>query len=448
MTPTTNPTRQKRSQQASKRTLSPWWWAPSAFFAGWLPFVLIMVLSVILYKQLGLSNSVITLLVAWLFLPWVLKPFWKAYVGQALSHRWWALASELLMGVTCCGVAFTIPTSLWLEGTLFFFCFMSFACAFHNAAIDGICMQSLTPDRPLWEVAVKAFSYVLAMVFGLGVLVMLAGNLQVIYRNSISYSWSLLFYAVGGLFFVFWLWHCIVLPRRSHDRSFWTFSVDTATTAYELRQLVKAFFSTRRAMIILVFLLLYMVPVMLLTAVGTLFLVDAGHNGGLGLSPQEYGLAFGTIGPLALAFGFALGNALLARNGLRRWLLPMALAMVLPALAYVYLSQYLPESLWMVCLCMFVHHFCFGFGFSGYLVVQTDWAHGSDDVYGWSLSIMSLSVMITIMVSGGLQDLFGYRRYFILALVACLVTVAVSLLLWISGLPQGDEEDADEDDMD
>lgn len=434
----------QRPNPPRKRGLSPWWWAPSAFFAEGLPFVLVMVLSVILYKQLGLGNSVITFLVAWLYLPWVLKPFWKAYVGQALSHRWWALTSELLIGVTCCGVAFTIPTSLWLEGTLFFFCFMSFSCAFHNVAVEAICHQNINSDRMAWEVVAKSVVYVLSMVFGLGVLVMLAGNLQVIYRNSISYSWSLLFYAIGGLFFVLWFWHCIVLPRRSRDKSFWTFSVDTSRTVYGLRQLVRAFFSSRHAIFMLLFLLLYMVPAMLLATVNTLFLIDAGHNGGLGLSPQEYGLAFGTIGPLALALGYAFGNVAIARDGLRRWLLTMSLVFALPALTDVYLSFTMTENLWLVCLCMFVQLFCFGFGLSGYLHVQADWSRGSDDRSGWSMSVMSLSVMITIMVSGCLQDVFGYRRYFVLAVACGVLAVAVSVLLLLGGLPKVDDADSEE----
>ena len=39
---------------------SPWLWVPSLSFSDALPNVVVMAISVILYKQLGLSNAAIT----------------------------------------------------------------------------------------------------------------------------------------------------------------------------------------------------------------------------------------------------------------------------------------------------------------------------------------------------------------------------------------------------
>ena len=50
----------------------------------------------------------------------------------------------------------------------------------------------------------------------------------------------------------------------------------------------------------ILFMLLYRMPEGLLAKVSALFLIDAGHNGGLGLSPQEYGLVQGTVGVVGL----------------------------------------------------------------------------------------------------------------------------------------------------
>ena len=99
---------------------SPWAWVPSLYFAEGLPYVTVMVISMVMYKRLGLSNEDITLYTSWLYLPWVIKPFWSPFVDVLKSKRWWILAMQMLVGAALGGVAFTIPTSQWLQGTLGF----------------------------------------------------------------------------------------------------------------------------------------------------------------------------------------------------------------------------------------------------------------------------------------------------------------------------------------
>ena len=197
---------------------NPWGWVPSLYFAEGLPYVVVMTVSLVLYKQLKLSNAEITFYTSWLYLPWVIKPLWSPFIDLMKTKRWWVTAMQLLIGAAFGGVAFTLQTELWLQGTLCCFWLMAFASATHDIAADGFYMLGLSNHHQAVFVGIRSTFYRLATIFGQGLLVMAAGNLQVIFRNSgIKYSWSLMFYGVTGLFIALWLWHQYILPKPSED---------------------------------------------------------------------------------------------------------------------------------------------------------------------------------------------------------------------------------------
>ena len=184
---------------------SPWAWVPTLYFAEGLPYVAVMTISLIMYKRLGLSNTAITLYTSWLYLPWVIKPLWSPFIDM------------LLIGASLGGVAFTIPAPYWLQGTLAFFWLMAFSSATHDIAADGFYMLGLEEHAQAYFVGIRSTFYRIATIVGQGLLVMLAGNLEVVTRN-IKYSWSIMFYGMAGLFIAFWLWHHYILPRPAEDK--------------------------------------------------------------------------------------------------------------------------------------------------------------------------------------------------------------------------------------
>ena len=145
---------------------SPWAWVPSLYFAEGLPYVTVMVISMVMYKRLGLSNEDITLYTSWLYLPWVIKPFWSPFVDVLKSKRWWILAMQMLVGAALGGVAFTIPTSQWLQGTLCFFWLMAFSSATHDIAADGFYMLGLNHHQQATFVGIRSTFYRIATVCG------------------------------------------------------------------------------------------------------------------------------------------------------------------------------------------------------------------------------------------------------------------------------------------
>ncbi|MBQ5507049.1 MAG: MFS transporter, partial [Prevotella sp.] len=213
-----------------------------------------MTISLVLYKQLGLSNTEITFYTSWLYLPWVIKPLWSPFIDLIKTKRWWIVTMELLIGAAFGGVAFMIPTSLWLQGTLFFFWVMAFASATHDIAADGFYMLGLDTHQQAWFVGIRSTFYRLATIFGQGILVMIAGNLQVIYRNSISYSWSLMFYGVTGIFIALWLWHHYALPVPAEDAA--RNDVNVQTIWKEFVNTIKSFFKKPQVTVGILFMLL------------------------------------------------------------------------------------------------------------------------------------------------------------------------------------------------
>ena len=169
------------------------------------------------------------------------------------------------------------------------------------------------------------------------------------------------------------------------------------------------------------FIMLFRMPEGLLSKVSELFLIDAAHNGGLGLSPQEYGLVQGTVGIIGIAFGGILGGWLASRDGLKRWLWPMVVAFTLPEIVYVYLSYVLPSSLIIINACVFVEQFGYGFGLTAYMLYLIYYSRGAYKTshYAIASALMFLSMMLPGIVAGALQEFFGYRQFFVFTLLLC-----------------------------
>jgi len=409
---------------------NPWAWVPTLYFAEGVPYVAVMTISLIMYKRLGLSNTDITLYTSWLYLPWVIKPLWSPFVDMLKTKRWWIITMQLLIGAALAGVAFTIPGPWWLQGSLCFFWLMAFSSATHDIAADGFYMLGLDQHEQAYFVGIRSTFYRIATIFSSGLLVGLAGALQVLTRN-ITYSWSLVFYLMAGLFIALWLYHSWALPKPAEDGERQQRSI--AGIVNEFSQTVVTFFQKPQVWAGICFMLFYRMPEGLLAKVSALFLVDAGHNGGLGLSDGEYGLVQGTVGVIGLTLGGILGGIVASRDGLKRWLWPMVMAITLPDLVYVYLSYVMPSDLLVINVCVFIEQFGYGFGFSAYMLYLIYYSMGEHKTSHYALctAFMALSMMIPGLFAGALQEAVGYQAFFLIVVAACSLTYIVTAFLKI-----------------
>ena len=409
---------------------SPWAWVPTLYFAEGLPYVAVMTISLIMYKRLGLSNTDITLYTSWLYLPWVIKPLWSPFIDIIKTKRWWIVTMQLLIGAALGGVAFTIPAPYWLQGSLAFFWLMAFSSATHDIAADGFYMLGLEEHDQAYFVGIRSTFYRIATIVGQGLLVMLAGNLEVVTRN-IKYSWSIMFYGMAGLFIAFWLWHHYILPRPAEDKGMER--MNGQQILQEFWHTLKTFVQKPQVWAGIAFMLFYRMPEGLLAKVSALFLIDTTAQGGLGLSPAEYGLVQGTVGVIGLTLGGILGGIVASRDGLKRWLWPMVMAITLPDLVYVYLSYALPSNLFIINVCIFIEQFGYGFGFSAYMLYLIYYSQGEHKTAHYALctAFMALSMMIPGLFAGALQEAVGYPVFFLIVVAACSMTYIVTALLKI-----------------
>lgn len=404
---------------------NPWAWVPTLYFAEGVPYVAVMTISVIIYKRLGLSNTDITLYTSWLYLPWVIKPLWSPFVDMLRTKRWWILSMQILIAAALAGVAFTIPGPFWLQGSLSFFWLLAFSSATHDIAADGFYMLGLEQHEQAYFVGIRSTFYRIATIFSSGLLVGLAGVLQVLTR-SISYAWSLVFYLIAGLFIALWLYHSWALPRPSEDTH--RIQKTAADIITEFWNTLVTFFQKPQVWVGICFMLFYRMPEGLLAKVSALFLVDKMANGGLGLSDVEFGMVQGTVGVIGLTLGGILGGIVASRDGLKRWLWPMVMAITIPDLVYVYLSCALPSSLLIINICIFLEQFGYGFGFSAYMLYLIYYSQGEHKTAHYALctAFMALSMMIPGLFAGALQEAVGYRAFFVIVVVCCVMTYIVS----------------------
>ena len=382
-----------------------------------------------MFKDMGMDNGTLSLLTSLISLPWVVKPLWSPFVDIFRSKRWWIVTMQVLMLAAIGLIAATVRMSTFTL-TLILFIVAAFASATHDIAADGFYMLGLNQNRQAYFVGIRSTFYRIATIVGQGLLVMLAGNLEVLTRN-IKFSWSLMFYGMAGLFIAFWLYHSYVLPRPSEDRGIERMS--SQQILQEFWMTLKTFVQKPQVWAGICFMLFYRMPEGLLAKVSALFLIDTRHNGGLGLSPAEYGLVQGTVGVIGLTLGGILGGIVASRDGLKRWLWPMVMAITLPDLVYVYLSYAMPQSLVIVNACVFIEQFGYGFGFSAYMLYLIYYSQGEHKTAHYALctAFMALSMMIPGLFAGALQESVGYPAFFLIVIATCSLTYIVTWFLKI-----------------
>ncbi len=413
------------------KRINPWAWIPTLYIAEGLPNVVVMTVAVVMYMQLGLTDTDIALYTGWLGLPWVIKPLWSPFVDLYRTKRWWVLAMQLLLGSALAGVAFTLNTPFWFQGSMAFFFLMAFSSATHDIAADGYYMLELDDHQQVWFVGIRNTFYRLAVIFGNGVLIPVAGILQVMFRHRMAYTWCLVFYGLAALFIAIWLYHTYIMPRADAD-------TPHETNAREVMNGVVTAFRTffhklppREMLFAMLFLLFYRFPEALLTKMSVTFLMRPHSAGGLGLSPQEFGLASGTVGVIGLTLGGILGGMLAGRDGFKRWLWPMVCAITLPDIVYVYMSYALPDNLFVISTCLFIEQFGYGLGFTALTLYMLYFSKGAFKTshYAFCTAISYLGLMLPGMVSGWMKDALGYRTFFIIVMVLCAITFAVTALI-------------------
>jgi PAT family beta-lactamase induction signal transducer AmpG len=420
---------------------NPWWWVPTLYFAEGIPYFIVNNISVIMFNNMGMSKGDMAMYTSLLYLPWVIKPLWSPFVDIIKTKRWWIAAMQIIMSAAFALVAFSLPhpsaeaiasgsTSVSLFSmTLVLFWITAFASATHDIAADGFYMLALKPKEQSVFVGIRSTFYRLSSIFGQGVLVVIAGLLERRF-GDVPRAWSVTLLTSAVLFAAITIWHTFRLPRPSDDSA----RENGTTAAGIFREFVRTFvtfFRKKHVWIAMVFMLLYRLPEAFLVKMMNPFLLDPAADGGLGLSTETVGVVYGTIGVAALTVGGILGGIAASKWGLKKSLWPMAMALTLPCLSFVFLAAFQPQSISLISACVALDQFGYGFGFTAYMLYLIYFSDGEFKTAHYSLctAFMALSMMLPGMVAGYLQESLGYTDFFIFVMACCLVTVAVTFMV-------------------
>ena len=218
------------------KNISPWAWVPTLYFAQGIPYFIVNNISVMMFTKMGVPNGEMALFTSLLYLPWTIKPFWSPFVDIIKTKRWWTLSMQILMSVAFILLTLSIPRpdeATMAAGTtpismfsitLMLFIITAFASATHDIAADGFYMLALKQSDQAAFVGIRSTFYRLASIFGQGVLVAIAGAIELRTEN-IPLSWTITMLVTAVLFSLVTFYHLFAVPKPTSDKS--TLAADT-----------------------------------------------------------------------------------------------------------------------------------------------------------------------------------------------------------------------------
>jgi PAT family beta-lactamase induction signal transducer AmpG len=412
-------------------------WVPSLYFAMGTPMTAVTAMSAVMYKNLGLSNAEIALYTGSMYLPWVIKPLWSPVVEMFRTKKFFVLAMELVMMVTLGAVALALPLPSYLTWTLVFLWITGFASATQDIAADGVYISSMSHREQAVYVGIQGVFWNLGRIIATGLLVTFTGLLHDRMGLSWPRSWMVVMGILALIMGLAFVWHLKVLPSGGQ-------AVDAPRSlAGAGRTFIDAFatfFTKKSIWMMIAVAYFYRFGEGLIEKIGPLFLLDSRAVGGLGLDNVKLGTINGTYGTVAFIVGAILGGLFAARLGLRRSLFLLVLALNVPHVTYLYLSQARPESLAAIAAAVTIEKLGYGFGSVGHMLyMMQQMAPGPYKTahYAFATGVMGLCMMSTGMVSGVLQEALGYQTFFILVMA---VSVIPLLVAWKAPFPVADPQ--------
>ncbi len=398
---------------------SPWIFIPTLYFIQGLPYVLINSVSIYMFKSLGVSNKVVGLS-SIIMLPWVLKMLWSPVVDIYSTKRSWAVITQLLLAFCFLCVALVLHLSVFFATIVMLLFIAAFVSATHDIAADGYYMLALNKQKQALFVGIRSTAFRIAMLAG-GAIATIAGVLETS-TDSIQTSWSIAYGSMAMVFVAAFFFHRWILPVAEIPSS------QKERDRLPFVEAFKSYFQQKKIIPILLFIFLYRLGEAILARMAVPFLLDPIEEGGLGFSTAAASLMRDVIGLSGLIIGGILAGWLISKFGLKKCIWPMAIALNLPNIGYLYLAVAQP-GLAVAYPLVVIEQFGYGVGFTAFMVFLMFIAKGryKTSHYAISTGFMALGLMLPSMASGVIQNTLGYVNFFALVL---LLTIPGFLLLF------------------
>lgn len=398
---------------------SPWAFVPTLYFAQGLPYILVNLVSVPMFKGLGASNEWIGVATSVLSLPWALKVLWSPLIERYRTRRAWILFTQAALVALTAALVPALSSDAAIELAVAIFVPMAFLSATHDIAIDGYYLETLDPERQAFFVGIRTTAYRIAWLFGTGGLVYLAGTIAE--GATIAVGWASSLGVAALALALLWPYHARILPASPFASA-----PERVPLMRQFRDAFATYLAQPRIANVLAFILLFRLGDALMMRMAQPFMMDPLAKGGLGLATDEVGIVYGTIGTVCSLAGGVLGGLLIARRGLRRTMLPLALTQNVLILLYFMLALAQP-SFWVVAAVNAFEQLAFGLGISAYAVflMQTVQAEHKATHYAIATSLMAIGWALPGAASGFLSEALGYPVFF----AACFVLSLPGLAL-------------------
>ena len=428
----------------TERARRPAAWVPTAYVAEGIPFAVVIWVAGTMFKDLGHSDTRITLSTASVGLAWSLKPFWAAFLDMYRTKRFWVLAMEIAMAALLVGVGLALRLPVYFNVVIALLWLLAFASATQDTCVDGIYITVLDRKRQAAWIGIQGMCWNVGRIFATAAVVWFASAMKGA-GHAPRVAWTLGLGLCALTMALLAVHHALFLPsgeiaRRPRDAR------EVITTFADS---VKAFFAKKNIGGMLLFVFLFRMGEGFLLVEAPLFLQAPVEQGGIGLSLGQKALIDGTVSTAVSIVGGLLGGAFVARWGLRRSLFTLALCMNVPHVCYVVLSQAASShhalSLTTIQLLVSAEKLGYSFGFVGnmlYMMQQIAPGKYRMTHYAFATSLMNLVLVPTQMVSGPVADWLGYQSFFLFVLVASIPSIFAA---WRAPFPCGDDATEEDD---
>ena len=405
---------QQNKTVSQQKTINPVYWVPTAYFAMGLPFIAINLVSVFMFKDLGISDTQIAFWTSLIMMPWTLKFLWSPFLEMYRTKKFFVLVTELLSGILFGIVAFSLFFDYFFAISISTMAVIAFSGATHDIACDGVYMAELNKEEQAKYIGVQGAFYNVA---------------KLVANGGFSYAWMIIFAVIAAIMVLIGLYHIRMLPSNQIPS---TTKKTTSEVGRELVAVIANFFTKKHIFYYICFIILYRLAEGFIMKIAPLFLRASREVGGLGLSLKEIGTLNGVFGSAAFVLGSLLAGIYVSKFGLKRTLFTLCCIFNLPFLAYTFLAVTQPTNVYLIGTCITMEYFGYGFGFVGLtLFMMQQIAPGKHQMshYAFASGIMNLGVMLPGMVSGYFSDLLGYRNFFIYVLIATIPAFLITYFI-------------------
>ena len=429
----------KTAAPAKKNPLK---WVPSVYFAMGLPFIVLNLVAVIMFDDLGISKEQITFWTSLLTLPYTLKFLWSPLLEIYWTKRNFVVATQAISGFCFALIAFLLPVPNFFAWVIAIMGIVAFSGATHDIATDGIYLTALDKDTQARYIGWQGAFFNLAKVLANGGMVGLAGILMNHFKETNPekapvYAWMIIMGLIAILLCALSIYHYFVLPKGAK-------SADAPTSAYAAMmsfvEVFKTFFQKKYIWLYILFIICYRLTEGFAVKMVPLFLKASIEGGGLALSNEAIGLIYGTLGTIAFIIGSIAGGYYIAAFGLKKVLFSLVCIFNIPFVIYYIFALLQPDNIYMIGSGLVLEYFCYGFGFVGLtLFMMQQVAPGKHTMahYAFASGIMNLGFMIPGMISGWIYEQVGYEQFFFIAL---LVSIPAFILAWVVPFSHPDKE--------